>query len=380
VGFLNFHFGPQTETHVTLPALQLDRSKFEVQLFALRPNPGDVENRCRSFADRFVVLGEALDAQVKTIREAGLDALVIGTNVTAVTNQITVLAMHRLAPVQLVSYCSPMSTGIPNVDGYLFGSLSEAKEIAADFSERLVTLDGPPGCLDYTNEAPAQARFSRADFGIEATAPVYVNAAACYKITPETVAAWGQILQQVPQSRLLLLPFNPNWSKSAPTGRFTRMLYAELAKHGVTAERVVIGNALPSRADVKEFEKLGNIYLDTFPFSGSLSVIDPLELGLPTVVVDGPTARGRAAAALLRDIAMPELICPDVSTYISTAVRLGTDAGHRAAVVAKLTRQMQSNPRFLDPAGYARRLGDQLTALVHGRKAARPAARRALAA
>src|SRR5690606_9306440 len=96
VGFLNAHFGPQTETHVALSTLQLDRSRFEVCLFALANNPGPIEARCRSFADSFTVLPENLHEQVKILRAAALDIAIVGTNVTAVTNQVSLLALHRL--------------------------------------------------------------------------------------------------------------------------------------------------------------------------------------------------------------------------------------------------------------------------------------------
>jgi len=377
VGFLSAHFGAQTETHVTLPALQLDREKFEVHLFALMANPGPIEDRCRSFADSFTPLPENLCLQVKQVREAALDVLIVGTNITAVTNSVALLAAHRLAPVQLATYCSPVSPGFRQIDGYLTGTQMRAAGVQDHFTEKLHYCEGAPGCLDYTVEGGTSARtFTREGLGLASDDVVFVNAASCFKILPELQETWARILQAVPHSRLLLLPFNPNWANEFPVKQFTRTMEEALRRHGVAPDRLILSGPLPSRADVKALERLADVYLDTFPFSGSLSVIDPLELGLPTAVWQGETPRSRAAAALLRELKLPELIADNEADYVRLAVRLGTDPDWRKAVGERIHAAMQARPVFLDAPEYGRRLGRLLETLVPGHRA--PAAERQL--
>jgi predicted O-linked N-acetylglucosamine transferase (SPINDLY family)/glycosyltransferase involved in cell wall biosynthesis/GT2 family glycosyltransferase/SAM-dependent methyltransferase len=369
VGFLSAHFGAQTETHVTLPALQLDREKFEVCLFPVAANPGPVETYCRSFADSFTPLPANLHQQVKVIRAAALDVLIIGTNITAVTNQVALIALHRLAPVQLATYCSPSSTGMRHIDGYLTGTHLDIPGLQEHFSEKLRFCEGPPGCLDYTVERPASAvPLTRAGLGLAADEVVFINAAACFKILPELQETWAKILRAVPNSRLLLLPFNPNWANEFPVKQFERTLAAACARHGVARDRFILASSLPSRADVKALERLADVYLDTFPFSGSISVIDPLELGLPTVVGTGPTARSRAAAALLQELGLPELITADEAGYVALAVKLGTDPAYRRQLHDRILAAMAQPPRFINPPAYAQELGELLASLVAGKK------------
>lgn len=367
VGFLSAHFGAQTETHVTLPALQLDRNKFEVCLFAVGRNPGPVEDHCRSLADSFTVLPADLHQQVQAIRAAALDAIIVGTNVTAVTNQVSLIATHRLAPRQLVSYCSPVSTGMRHIDGYLTGTFCAGPGLQQHFTEQLHFCEGPPGCLDYSVEGRGgDLRFDRPRLGIADDEVVFLNAAACFKILPEMLDTWARILQAVPKSRLLLLPFNPNWASDFPVKQFTRILNEAFQRHGLAADRFILAKSLRSRAEVKELEKVADVYLDTFPFSGSIAVIDPLELGIPVVTREGTTTRSRAAAALLRDLDLPELITQDEPSYRSTAVKLGTDAGFRRQIGTRILAGMAGKPRFVDPAAYGRQLGDLLERLVLG--------------
>ena len=106
--------------------------------------------------------------------------------------------------------------------------------------------------------------------------------------------------------------------------------------------------------------------MDTFPFSGSISVIDPLELGIPPVVWEGKTHRSRMAAALLRELAIPELITQDEASYIQTCVRLGTDSAFRQEIRQRVLAAMAKKPRFINPVAYGKQLGDLLEHLVSG--------------
>lgn len=365
VGYVSAHFGAQTETQVTLPALQLDRAKFEICLFPVVTNPGPVEDYCRSFVDSFTLLPKELPRQVETIRNAALDVVIIGTNVTAVTNQVSLIALHRLAPLQLTSYCSPVSTGMRHIDGYLTGTLTDYPGLQAHFSEKLYFCEGPPGCLDYTVESPGSGKtFDRASLGLADDDVIFVNAAACFKILPEMQETWAKILAAVPKSRLLLLPFNPNWANAFPVKQFERTLTEACARHGVGRERFILAGSLPSRADVKALERVADVYLDTSPFSGSISVIDPLELGLPLVVQEGATHRSRMASALLREIGLPELITTDEASYIALAFRLGTDATYRRQLNERILAAIALRPKFLNAPAYARGLGALLESLV----------------
>ncbi|HEX2852289.1 MAG TPA: glycosyltransferase [Opitutaceae bacterium] len=373
VGYLSAHFGAQTETHVTLPTLQLDRSKFEICLFALASAGGAIEDRCRSFADSFTTLSQNIHQQVKTLRDAALDVIIIGTNVTAVTNAVSLIALHRLAPLQLASYCSPVSTGMRHIDGYLTGTFNDFPGVQEHFSEKLHFCEGPPGCLDYTVEAKASSGgFSRAKLGIAEDEVVFVNAAACFKILPEMQETWAKILKTVPKSRLLLLPFNPNWSSAFPVKQFERTLAEACERHGVSRDRFIMADSLPSRADVKALESVADVYLDTFPFSGSISVIDPLELGIPVVGWQAETHRSRMAASLLRELGLPELITENEAAYVALSVRLATDAAYRRQLNERIRTAMARGPKFVNAAAYAQGLGRLLESLVSGEKTPPP--------
>lgn len=366
VGFLSAHLGPQTETYTSAPSFYLDREKFEIHLFVLANNPSAIETHCRSVVDTFTVLPPLLAARIETVRGAGLDVLVIGTNMTAVSNEVTLLGACRLAPIQIASSSSPMTPGLPHLDGFMSGLVHGYDAYSGQYNERLLLFDGALSCLEYSVDRPkAKTAFNRQDFGIPAGAPLFVSGANFFKILPELQATWVKILQQVPGSYLLLHPFNPNWTNRYPVARFRRDIRRAFEQAGLDPARIVISEkTLPTRADVSQLMSLGDVYLDSFPFSGSVSLVDPLEAGVPPVAWRAAATRGLMAASMLSDLDLRELVAESEEMYVATAVRLATEPKERDRISAKICTAMAAGPRFFDVQKYGQEVTRVLEEIV----------------
>lgn len=116
---------------------------------------------------------------------------------------------------------------------------------------------------------------------------IFISGANYYKIIPEVREAWAEIIRAVPESLLVLYPFNPNWRKSYKEDFFTEQVQAVFTAHGIETDRLVVLEQLPDPSDVREYLRLADIYLDSFPYSGAASLMDPLFTGLPPVVREG---------------------------------------------------------------------------------------------
>jgi predicted O-linked N-acetylglucosamine transferase (SPINDLY family)/glycosyltransferase involved in cell wall biosynthesis len=361
LGVLNDHFSPQTETFATLPVFEhLDRSKFEIFLYALNVSGHQLEQYCQSRVDKLVPLPKDFALQVQTIRDDDLDILFIGTNLTAINKPTTSLALHRLARVQTTSFCSPTTTGMRHIDYYIAGKWTiPDSSYQEQYQEKLAILNGSGFCFNYATQSEVPTlQPTRNSIGIAEEVTVFISGANFYKILPELRETWAKILAEVPNSILILYPFGPAWTRTYPTTPFVNNLYAVLAKYGVDSKRLLIVKQLPNRGDVKEFLGLADVYLDSYPYAGATSLIDPLQVSLPTVVMEGNALRFRQGAAMLREIEMSELIANSEASYIQLAVYLASNPQMRKIYRQKIQQKMQGNPGFLDSRAYAVSLGN----------------------
>ena len=360
LGVLAFNFSAHAETFATLPLYRdLDRDRFEVILFALRQKGNAMEEFCAQHADGFAHLPPDLAAQARALREADLDLIYLGTNVTATTHELTRLALHRLARVQVAGVCSCVTTGMRNVDCYLSGRLSEPADAQSHYTEKLYMIDGPAHCYDFgpaTAAVPAR-KLRREDLGIPRDAIVFASGANFYKILPELDDIWLRILASVPDSRLVLYPFNPQWNNEYPVAAFMARLAAALRRHDIDPRRLLVFNTAPSRDAIVQRLALADIYLDSFPFSGATSLLDPLLAGLPTVVMSGASFRSLVGPAILHSLGLGELVADHADAYISLALRLAANRERRKALGRQIESAMRATPRILDGRGYASRAG-----------------------
>ncbi|NEQ35200.1 MAG: glycosyltransferase [Okeania sp. SIO3I5] len=363
LGILSSHFIPQTETFSTLPFFEhLDKTKFEIILYAKSTSEYPLEKYCQSCTERFIKLPDNLISEVETIRNDDLDILLIGTNVTAITNPITLLALHRLARIQVTSTSSCVTTGMRHIDYYISGKLTEPPEEAQQqYQEKLITLKGAAHCFNYYATEPEKAvvKPSRESWGVNDKNIVFVSGANFYKIIPELRETWAKIIAAVPNSILVLYPFNPNWSNNYQVSTiFVNDMRSIFKKYGIDQKRLIVIKTLPSRADIKECLKLCDVYLDSYPFAGVNSLIEPLEIQIPIVTKDGNSFRSLMGSALLRSLSIPDLIADSEAEYINLAIKLANNSEFRQQKQQEIQEKMQENPSFLDSRSYSAQIGE----------------------
>jgi len=360
IGILARHFSPQTETFAALPIFKcLNRNLFEIILFSVQATQHRLEKYCAGHSDGFLRLSNGLFSQINEIRSKNLDILFIATNLTAVTHELTLLAMHRLARIQIVDANSPVTTGMPHIDYYITSKFSEpSNNVHEHYTEKPLLLEQSPQCFDFATEeeiAPTE-QITRESLGISSNHIVYASGANFYKITPEVEEVWIDILTKVSNSVLLLYPFNPNWASSYPVTKFKERMFSTLSKFGLTSNRVHILDTVPNRADVKERLKLADVYLDSFPYSGMTSLIDPLEVNLPTVVLEGRSSRSKKGASLLRTLDIPDLIATDKFSYIEIAINLGLNSELRREKRNQIQKAMNAKPIFRNSYSFGKQI------------------------
>jgi FkbM family methyltransferase len=368
IGFIALGVSDGTEgVHLAAHMERLDRRRYEIRLYSVYEPSGKIGALCRASAESYLQLPAKTSEAVSRLRREDLDMALFATNLTASVHPLTQIAAHRIAPIQGATSASPVTTGLRNVDMLFSGKANETANSPAHYTERLVCFSGTLNCYPFhrmLEGLPEPEPVSRAMLGIPEDVVLFFSAANYYKIIPELSLAWVQILAEVPDSQLLLMPYNPNWSSSYALNSFHLRLLRQATEAGVDPERI---RTHPSVATVAQLHKLmavADIYLDAFPFSGACSLYDALEVGLPVVAHQGQVCRSRHSTAILEQAGLGEWAVADDAAYVRDAVELGLDPEKRNAERSKLEKARETGFNLSDTAAFAARLMPALDGIL----------------
>ncbi len=320
----------------------LDRARFELIGYHTSGFCDAETERARAHFDRFVQgpLSTAdWRARIAADRPHALIYPEIGMDPV-----VAQLAALRPAPVQYASWGHPSTSGYPTIDFFLSSDAMEPPGAEAHYSERLVRLPGFSTPISPPAAAPAPPR---AALGLPEGAPVFWCAQTLSKYLPGDDRLFPAIAAQAPGCRFVFIehPESP-----ALTMRFRQRLAAAFAAQGLEAERHCV--FLPRLAPEAFRAAIGcaDIVLDSVGWSGCNSLIDALAHALPIVTLPGATMRARHGLALLDQLGLADLACPDAAAYVETAARLANDPAARTAIGAAIRAAL---PRLADPAPVA---------------------------
>ena len=303
----------------------LDRSRFEIIFYAFgSKEEHPVEREARKRSDRFVTLsGKGVQEALAEIRKDDLDVMLIGTNITAIGSNNVLLSACRLARKQIALTLNPATSGFRSIDAFINGELNEPVSAQEEYTERIILIPGSINRYDFSGEpSPGNLAVQRQTLGVGDDKFLFASGANFYKLTPELIDAWAEILRKTENSVLLLYPFNPNWSDYYPSEMFVRHLNAFFRGRGVSHQRVRVLGPLPSRSHIMAILRKADLYLDSFPYSGAVSIMDPIAAGCPVLLREGRAARNCQSTGLFREKNFAGLLASTTADYIEKAVHL----------------------------------------------------------
>lgn len=322
----------------------LDRNVFQVTAFVPDEAATSVGAGFEDVADDFIALPVGdIPAAAEIVAREDLDVLIAGANLTNTCKfPWTLLMAQRLARLQVAMHCSNVTTGLGAVDLYINGTLNEPADAQEDYTEELALIPGSSNHYVFPGPPTLPDALTREHIGVPDAALLLATGANYFKIGPELLATWARILEAVPSAHLVMYPFNPNWTTHYPhKDGFLRFVQERFAQRGVGVERLHVLESQASRAPLLGVLKLADLYLDSFPYSGAVSLVDPLSVGCPPVVREGHTARCRQSAALLREIGLEVLVTRSTEDYFTVVKRLLLDHSLRREIgeaVREVTR------------------------------------------
>ena len=313
----------------------LDRTAFHLTALVPDEAAAAVGGAFTDLVDETLALPVAdIGRAAALVAERQFDVLLAGANLTNTCRfPWTALMSQRLARLQVAMHSCPITTGMDTVDVFINGTLNEPDDAQDEYVEALELLEGSSNHYLFARGPVAATEITRSMLGVPDGAKLAAAGANYFKIGPDLVDAWARILADEDHSHLVLYPFNPNWTTHYPfKDGFLRFVQAGFAARGVAVDRLHVLEPQADRGPILGVLKLADVYLDSFPYSGAVSLVDPISVGCPPVVREGNSARCRQSAALLREMGLDVLVTRSIDDYVTLAGRLMRDAALRGEI------------------------------------------------
>ena len=343
VGYISPDFRRNVLQHFVQPFLTMyDRTHFAVYVYSTAEQSDEVTAGLRPHADQWREMGGRTAAEIAAQIHADEVDILVDLAGHAAGGALPVLA-RRPAPVQMMGLGYMATSGLSAVDYFLTDAWCDpiGGESERYFTEKLIRLPSqfvyvPRAELPAPMGTPARQRGSIL-FGV-------FN--QYRKWTDEMLCVWREILERVPQSKLLLK--SQVFFAAAMRGTAEE----RLARLGFDLDRIVLE---PATTDYMERYLDVDIALDTYPWPGGGTTCDALYMGVPVVTMYGTRRSTRFSYAMLHLVGAEELAVTSVSAYISCAVSLAKDLDRLDEMHRTLRRKMETSP-LMDQAGYMRAL------------------------
>ena len=320
-----------------------DRDAIAVVCYANTANPDWKTERLRALADGWVwTAGMDDDALAARIRADGIHVLVDLAGHTF-GNRLAVFA-RRVAPVQVTWAGYVGTTGLPAMD-YLISDSRQSPEGADGWAiEGIVRMPdayvpwGPPDDAPPVAPPPMLAR----------GAPTFGSLNALPKLNAPVAALWARVLGAVPGARLLLR--TPGFDDADQRAR-TLALFAAA---GADPARLDLLGGAAHREFLAGYGAV-DVALDPFPYSGGLTTLEALWMGVPVVTLGGERFCARHAVTHLASAGLPALAVADKDAYVAMAAALVSDGQALATLRAGLRERLRASPA-LDGVRFTRAL------------------------
>ena len=253
----------------------------------------------------------------RRIEEDGIDVLMDLAGHTGM--QRMPLFAQRAAPVQATFLGYPGSTGVPHMDWIVADSVVAPEGSEALFSEQVIRLPNTVFCYAPEENYPFPT-FSDEHAKRPLTFASFNNVS---KLTPRSLALWAQVLQAVPNSRLMLKA--PSFKDEAAVKVFVQ----RFKQLGVPLDRLEFRGPSSLSDMMAEYADV-DIALDPAPYNGGTTSLQAMWMGVPVLTIEGGHFVSRMGASFMQAAGLPEWVAKDDADFVRRAVALSQD---RAALL-----------------------------------------------
>jgi protein O-GlcNAc transferase len=310
---------------------KLDRSIFEVVVIHAHESKKDEFSKSLDLTvDRVVHLGPFFSDQLSQVSKERLDIIFYPD--IGMYPATYYLAHARLAPVQIVSWGHPDTTGIDTVDYFLSYTIIEPSDADHNYSENLIRLNRLP-CY-YQPLAISNEIFSRDSLGLSEKNTLYGCPQSLFKIHPDFDPILAEIIERDTKGRIIMF--------EGTSSAWSRLLRERWEKeHPILNEKVLFLPRLPTDKFLALIADI-DVLLDPIHFGSGNTMYESLVYGIPTVTWPGQFMRGRIVAGAYEQMRINHApVTKELADYARVAFELSKDIDKREYLKDQILRNVR---------------------------------------
>lgn len=306
----------------------MDNSRFEIYLFHTGSVLDSETSWAKSQVARYENNGESFSHWVDIIRKSNPDILIFPE--IGMDNTTLKLASLRLAPVQIMGWGHPETSGLPTMDYFLSAEDLEPPLAEKNYTEKLHPLPGLGCCYDPTSVLATFAGWSA--LGLDQEAAIFLCPGTPFKYLPQSDWIFVEIAKRLGSCQFVFF----SHVIREQSEKLRLRLEDAFAKANIPADKHVVFLPWQEKSSFYGLMQHATAMLDTIGFSGFNTAMQAIECTLPVVAWEGRFLRGRLASGILRHMGLTELITTSSEDYINLAIRLARSGDFRASICKRI--------------------------------------------
>lgn len=344
IGYMSSDFHCHAMMQFILPLLEYhNQNKFNFTLYSCSPKKDSTTERIKRTGMKFEDCSKLTEKELaQKIHDDGIDILV---DLGGYTHCRCFALYYKPAPI-IMQYLGFVNTmGMKEVDYIFADEFVIPKNLAKYYTEKPLYLKSGMHRFDYNNERIQLPEINEL--------PYYTNGYITFgsfncpsKINDYTIGLWAKVLQNVPNSKLLIY-------RTQMTEKVITKFKKKFSEYGIGEHRVIYQNEACKGIHFNAY-KLADIALDTTPFNGLTITIEQISMGLPVITLVGESMQSRGCAHVNHVLKLNDLIAETESEYIIKAQKLANDIKKLDYYRHNLRDILNKSPLRNDAAGFAK--------------------------
>ena len=344
VGFVSGDLNKNAVGYFLLDTLKYLRNK-NLKLFAYSNN--EIEDYftklIKKHFDSWILVAHKTDIElINLIRKDNIDIL-FDLSGHSKNNRLPIFK-NRCAPTQATWIGWSASTGIQEID-YIIGDIyTTPLSDQSKFSEKIYQLKNIWQCLSISN-SDFKVPFVKNNNKENVVLGCLANS---MKLNDSIIKTWSKILNQIPNSKLILR------NKTFAIPKVRKKFIEKFGNNKVSKNQLIIeGQSFRSKSEYLEYYNKIDIILDTFPANGVTTSFYASYMGVPILTkIHNKCFWFRSGESINKNLKMDDWIAKDENDYIQKAIKFSANKNYLINLKIEL-RNLALKSSLFDSKNYS---------------------------